>query len=59
MRCYLVTFHCCDGEGIDIVQSFYAENTIQLAEEIMEYEEDLEGTSDMFVVSKDIKQVDC
>lgn len=64
MRCFHVTFHCVEevlytphSGGRDIVHAFYVDNTQDLSEQIMEYQEDLE--EDYIVVSKDIREVKC
>lgn len=57
MKCYHVTFHCLsDSGGVDFTCSFYADCLADLAEQILEYEEDLE---DYIIISKKIKEIKC
>lgn len=58
MCCYLVTFVCVFGCGVfETFKTFFAQGTVDLAEQILEYQEDLEDTSDVIVISKTIKEI--
>jgi hypothetical protein len=57
MNCYLVTFFCSSGCGLfETYQTFFAEDVADLTEQILEYQEDMENTSDVVVITKTIKE---
>lgn len=58
MRTYLVIF-CCEFNGsiFNHYATFQAETIPELTELICEYQEDMEDSSELIIISKEIKEV--
>jgi hypothetical protein len=54
----MVTFKCEQNGGVwDRIVVFYADGCCDLVEQICEYQEELEETSNLIVIYKEVKQV--